>query len=117
MQARRLCHWQHITRRYSHSSRFHIWLIFAVVQAYKRNIPLKLFEKKKGIAAKRDAQREKDKAALKVVDTTADIPPNEEMKLDSPNVSTQPAAAGDKTVQNPMIGTFATSYFPFDLVL
>ena len=44
-------------------------------KAYKRNIPLKLFEQKKGAAADRSKRALKD--AFMVVDTEDDIPPEE----------------------------------------
>jgi hypothetical protein len=76
-----------------------------VSKAYKRNIPIKLFDKKKGVAAKREKQREQDKALIKVVDTTADIPPNEEMKLDSPSAPSSTGGVPNGT-QNPMLCKF-----------
>jgi hypothetical protein len=51
-------------------------------------------------------------AAIKVVDTTADIPPNEEIKLDSPAATsglTSPGApngSSGKETQNPLIGAY-----------
>ena len=45
-------------------------------KAYKRNIAIKLFEKKKGAAAKREAKKD-EKVALQIEDVQTDIPPPE----------------------------------------
>lgn len=48
-------------------------------RAYKRNMAIKLFEQKKGLAAKRAQQKEKKKRSdVLLNDTTDDIPPEEE---------------------------------------
>eukprot|EP01038_Epipyxis_sp_PR26KG_P004421 gene4421-6250_t len=47
-------------------------------KAYKKNVAIKMFETKKGAAAKRAAKGEKKK--IEVVDTKEDIPPPEEPK-------------------------------------
>ncbi len=60
-------------------------------KAYKRNIAIKLFEKKKGLAAKRAAKKEKKKRSdLMIEDTTDDIPPEEEDDEDLGSMTFQP---------------------------
>lgn len=76
---------------YYKDHRFHNTYVFMYVgpyyrKAYKRNIAIKLFEKKKGLAAKRAAKREK-KARLNLEelllnDLGDDVPPEEEEEED-----------------------------------
>lgn len=72
-------------------------------KAYKRNIPLKLFEKKKGMQAKRAAKEGKKPAEIKIVDTDEDIPPPEVVR------GSQAAAAGDATTNPLQSGGFSES--------
>jgi hypothetical protein len=75
-------------------------------KAYKRNIAIKLFEKKKGLQAKRAQQKAKKKRSdVLINDTTEDIPPDEEedeqdMYLQAEEIISNPMANSNNNKPN-----------------
>lgn len=70
-------------------------------KAYKKNMCLKLFEKKKGVQASRAKRDEKFKKQSKLVDDGKDIPPEE----DGSTAATAPPSDDVASSTNPMLAT------------